>query len=218
MPQMVALFNGVGGGAAALISLAEFHRLAPEPGGAPGRHQHGDRALGDHREHLVLRIDGRVREAAGAHSWAADRLPFSEDGERAALRRRAGRGNRDRCGLRAAVADVGAARRRVALRGPVRAADRRRRHAGRDLAAECLHGPRRRRDRLRAREQRPDRQRDARRRLGNVPHDHDGQGDEPLDRERALRRVRADRSLRGGGRCERKRTARCALRPPTTWR
>ncbi len=32
MPQMVALFNGVGGGAAALISWAEFHRLAPLPG------------------------------------------------------------------------------------------------------------------------------------------------------------------------------------------
>jgi NAD(P) transhydrogenase subunit beta len=32
MPQMVALFNGVGGGAAALISLAEFHRLAPPAG------------------------------------------------------------------------------------------------------------------------------------------------------------------------------------------
>src|SRR6266536_933589 len=32
MPQMVALFNGVGGGAAALISLAEFHLLAPELG------------------------------------------------------------------------------------------------------------------------------------------------------------------------------------------
>src|SRR5437763_60841 len=32
MPQMVALFNGVGGGAAALISLAEFHNIAPEPG------------------------------------------------------------------------------------------------------------------------------------------------------------------------------------------
>jgi H+-translocating NAD(P) transhydrogenase subunit beta len=32
MPQMVALFNGVGGGAAALISLAEFHRRAPDPG------------------------------------------------------------------------------------------------------------------------------------------------------------------------------------------
>jgi proton-translocating NAD(P)+ transhydrogenase subunit beta len=32
MPQMVALFNGVGGGAAALIAAAEFHRLAPSPG------------------------------------------------------------------------------------------------------------------------------------------------------------------------------------------
>src|SRR5205814_555985 len=31
MPQMVALFNGVGGGAAALVSLAEFHNLAPAP-------------------------------------------------------------------------------------------------------------------------------------------------------------------------------------------
>jgi len=32
MPQMVALFNGVGGGAAALIALAELHRILPEPG------------------------------------------------------------------------------------------------------------------------------------------------------------------------------------------
>src|SRR5918992_3158 len=31
MPQMVALFNGVGGGAAALIAAAEFHNHAPEP-------------------------------------------------------------------------------------------------------------------------------------------------------------------------------------------
>src|SRR5213592_5100940 len=35
MPQMVALFNGVGGGAAALISLAEFHNLAPAVGDLP---------------------------------------------------------------------------------------------------------------------------------------------------------------------------------------
>jgi NAD(P) transhydrogenase subunit beta len=34
MPQMVALFNCVGGGGAALIALAEYHRLAPEPGRA----------------------------------------------------------------------------------------------------------------------------------------------------------------------------------------
>jgi H+-translocating NAD(P) transhydrogenase subunit beta len=32
MPQMVALFNGVGGGAAALVSLAEFHERVPEAG------------------------------------------------------------------------------------------------------------------------------------------------------------------------------------------
>jgi H+-translocating NAD(P) transhydrogenase subunit beta len=38
MPQMVALFNGVGGGAAALIAAAEFHRLAPEPGHLAGEH------------------------------------------------------------------------------------------------------------------------------------------------------------------------------------
>jgi NAD(P) transhydrogenase subunit beta len=37
MPQMVALFNGVGGGAAALVALAEFHTLVPAPG-----HIHGD--------------------------------------------------------------------------------------------------------------------------------------------------------------------------------
>ena len=35
MPQMVALFNGVGGGAAALIAAAEYHRLAPESGPRP---------------------------------------------------------------------------------------------------------------------------------------------------------------------------------------
>jgi proton-translocating NAD(P)+ transhydrogenase subunit beta len=32
MPQMVALFNGVGGGAAALVSWAEFHNRVPLPG------------------------------------------------------------------------------------------------------------------------------------------------------------------------------------------
>jgi H+-translocating NAD(P) transhydrogenase subunit beta len=36
MPQMVALFNGVGGGAVALIALGEFHNLAPEAGGLEG--------------------------------------------------------------------------------------------------------------------------------------------------------------------------------------
>ncbi len=36
MPQMVALFNGVGGGAVALIALAEFHNLTARAGGLAG--------------------------------------------------------------------------------------------------------------------------------------------------------------------------------------
>ena len=52
MPQMVALFNGVGGGAAALVSLAEFHRAACRPG-----HEGGglDRPLCADRLDLVRR-------------------------------------------------------------------------------------------------------------------------------------------------------------------
>jgi NAD(P) transhydrogenase subunit beta len=38
IPQMVALFNGVGGGAAALIAAAEFDRLAPLEGHLDGDH------------------------------------------------------------------------------------------------------------------------------------------------------------------------------------
>ena len=36
IPQMVALFNGVGGGAAALIAAAEYHRIAPAAGHLSG--------------------------------------------------------------------------------------------------------------------------------------------------------------------------------------
>jgi NAD(P) transhydrogenase subunit beta len=35
MPQMVALFNGVGGGAVALIALSEYHTRIPDPGYIP---------------------------------------------------------------------------------------------------------------------------------------------------------------------------------------
>jgi H+-translocating NAD(P) transhydrogenase subunit beta len=35
MPQMVALFNGVGGGAVALVALAEYHDRIPNPGEIP---------------------------------------------------------------------------------------------------------------------------------------------------------------------------------------
>jgi NAD(P) transhydrogenase subunit beta len=36
MPQMVAVFNGVGGGASVLVALSEYARLAPEPGELAG--------------------------------------------------------------------------------------------------------------------------------------------------------------------------------------
>ena len=60
MPQMVALFNGVGGGAAALVAIAEFHRLAPEPGRVAGPAVDRHPALGGHRLGLVRRLDHRL--------------------------------------------------------------------------------------------------------------------------------------------------------------
>jgi NAD(P) transhydrogenase subunit beta len=61
MPQMVALFNGVGGGAAALVSVAEFHNRAPEPG-----HLHGDISLA-----IVLSaVIGSVSFAGSAIAYA----------------------------------------------------------------------------------------------------------------------------------------------------
>ena len=37
MPEMVALFNGVGGGAAALVALADFQTRCPSPAGSTTR-------------------------------------------------------------------------------------------------------------------------------------------------------------------------------------
>jgi H+-translocating NAD(P) transhydrogenase subunit beta len=36
MPQMVAAFNGFGGGASVLVAFSEYHRLAPDPGALAG--------------------------------------------------------------------------------------------------------------------------------------------------------------------------------------
>ena len=112
MPQMVALFNGVGGGAVALIALAEFHNLAPEPA-ARERGVGLDPALGADRQHLVRRLARRVREAAGADQRPADRLPGPAVRERAPCSPR-----RSRSALAiVAGADARPARRRVDPRG-----------------------------------------------------------------------------------------------------
>ena len=75
MPQMVALFNGVGGGAAALIALAEFHRILARAWRRRRSTSRSRSCLGADRRDLVLRLDGRVREAAGADRRPADHVP-----------------------------------------------------------------------------------------------------------------------------------------------
>ena len=68
MPQMVALFNGVGGGAAALVALAEFHEHRRRPRlGRGALHL----ALRAHRLDLVRRLARRLREAPGARAAGA---------------------------------------------------------------------------------------------------------------------------------------------------
>ena len=70
MPQMVALFNGVGGGAVFLIAWAEFRNTGGYRGDA-------DLLRGllavrrDHRLGLLLGLEHRLRQAAGAAARAA---------------------------------------------------------------------------------------------------------------------------------------------------
>jgi proton-translocating NAD(P)+ transhydrogenase subunit beta len=62
MPQMVALFNGVGGGAAALVSLTEFHLLAPASG----------------RLHTDVSVSIVLSALIGSISFAGSMIAFSK--------------------------------------------------------------------------------------------------------------------------------------------
>jgi len=62
MPQMVALFNGVGGGAAALIALAELHRSLPDPG----------------RPHIDVLVAIALSGFIGAVSFAGSMIAFAK--------------------------------------------------------------------------------------------------------------------------------------------
>ena len=62
MPQLVALFNGVGGGAAALIALAELHRFLPEPG----------------RPHIDVLIAVALSGLIGSISFAGSMIAFGK--------------------------------------------------------------------------------------------------------------------------------------------
>ncbi len=73
MPQMVALYNGAGGGAAALISTIEFF-IGPPAGRDRLRRRRLARALGDHRCDQLRRLDRRVSQAARADDGSADHV------------------------------------------------------------------------------------------------------------------------------------------------
>jgi H+-translocating NAD(P) transhydrogenase subunit beta len=62
MPQMVALFNGVGGGAAALIALAELHHFLPQPG----------------RPHIDMLVAIALSGLIGAISFAGSMVAFAK--------------------------------------------------------------------------------------------------------------------------------------------
>ena len=142
MPQMVAIFNGMGGATAALVSVAEF--IAHRPSSVRGETL-VDRARADHRLDLVRRQHDRLRQAAGADLRAADPYPDQQIVN-------VDRWRRHRGARRAAIcldhdsADQGAAlahlRARAGARRVGRAADRRRRYAGRDRDPQLADRPR----------------------------------------------------------------------------
>ena len=90
MPQMVALFNGVGGGAAALVSLVEFHGVGRD-GRRRRRAGHRNRAVGADRVDVLCRLARRLREAAGTDQRPADHVSRAAVRQRRALRRRPSR-------------------------------------------------------------------------------------------------------------------------------
>ena len=79
MPQMVAIFNGAGGGAAALVAVVEFFRDAElnPVSSSPGiRHRHAARR--GHRLRQPHRLDRRLREAAGLIASRPVKYPGSQ--------------------------------------------------------------------------------------------------------------------------------------------
>ena len=189
IPQMVALFNGVGGGAAALIAAAEFHRIAPLSGNLPGEELVGilfSALVGSVSFWGSLVAFGKLQELVPGRPivFPAQNLTTALLGLTlaGAIALTAITEN----GIWLARGDGRSAR----ARRPVRPADRRRRHARGDLAPERVHGARRGLDRVRARQHGADHRRHARRRFGNAADDQDEPGDGPAAPADALRGVR----------------------------
>ena len=221
MPQMVALYNGVGGGAVALIAWSEF------------RQQLHEIDLGVITQiPLEIFVPILFSMVVGSVSFWGSNIAFGKLQGLISTQPMKVPGQQVinallLVGIVAACIYLGInnddpsqgdlhrrADRRGDPRQPRGAADRRRRHAGRDLAAERLHGPLGRGRRLLARQRRADRRRHPGRLLGNDPDHGDGDRDEPLGRQRALRRLRRPRPRAGRGTGRSARTARSAPRTP----
>ena len=194
MPQMVALFNGVGGGAVALIAWV----------GVPQHRRLRRRAdLRRDLQRCSRRSSARSRSGARTSPSPSCRRSSPAGRSRSAARSSSSTslllvGRRRRCAV-AIVAGADdellmhrAARRRGAARQLRRAADRRRRHAGRHLAAQRVHRPA-------ARPPPASRSNNTALIVAGMivgasrhdPHQPDGRGHEPLDpvdRRRRLRR------------------------------
>ena len=216
MPQMVALFNGLGGGAAALVALADYHDTV---------------GLAGHVETKII-ISILFSAVVGSVSFAGSMIAFGKlqdivtgnpvtvPGQRlvtgAHLRCDPGRVRlTSRPAHESQALLVGHLRR---LSHPRRAdgdGDRRRRHARRHLAPERVHRPGNGVDGLRPLEQRPHHLGHPRRSVGQPAHPDDGQGDEPVARQHGVRRVRHGRQRRGRG-GPAAATAASAQRAPTT--
>ena len=204
---MVALFNGVGGGAAALVALVELHEIVE-------------------LDHAGLDVETFVLIATaftvlvGSVSFSGSIVTFAKLQELMTSRPVVFPGLPvvfggvpDRLGrpLRAARprAHHGPGHRarpgRPARRRTPRAARRRRGRAHRHLAAQRLHRPDRGRRRLRPEQHPAARRRHARRRLRHVPDPADGQRHGPLGVQHPVRRAqgrlhaRRRRGLRPAG-------------------
>ena len=221
---MVALFNGVGGGAAALVALLELHEFTSLP------------AVCD-RPNVLCEIDVPWFTLAataftilvGSVSFAGSIVTFAKLQELMTSRPVVFPGLPivfAASGIAAIVLGVltvtspamwigiDARAARPGRRPAAGAAGRRRRRTDRDLAAQRVHRPHGRGERLRARQRRAARRRHAGRRVRHLPDDADGQGHGPLGHQHPLRRAqgrldaRRRRGLRPAGEVGRARGRR----------
>ena len=197
MPQLVSMFNAVGGGAAALVGVHDYMTAGATVSASTSVTTLLDVIIG------AVTFSGSII-AAGKLQGVINSAPVTFPGARlvnlllavvaVGLRRVPDR-----------RAEHGAAqhrhRRGPGVRGVDGDADRRRRHARRHLAAERVHRHRGRDGRVRHRELGADHRRRARRRVRRHPDQADGRRDEPLDPEHHRGRFRHRRC---GGRRRRR--------------